>query len=223
MLYYIMNCDSKILILDSRDRQNTADSVTDYNVYLTKPMSHVKSVKLNEISLPYTIYNISSAKNNNRMTIYEENAGTAGADFTITIVDGWYDIESLCGVIKTALDAGGSQTYTVSYDSNTMKVTVTGDAYDIVIYGSDSTGVVTGLESEIGFSIETSEASTVVADKVPKILSPQYLLLNLDFVSDNIDTLDANKNSTFLISTTVNGSQNFYGGMIEKQTEGTKM
>lgn len=209
-------CDSKVMILDSRDRQNTRDSVTDYVVHLTKPMLKVDRVSLKEVCLPWTIYNVSSAKGNHQMTVNEAVTG----DFTVTIPDGWYDVSALCTDLNTLLDVGATDnTYTVTYDANTMKVTITASTENILVYGSDSSGKTTGLEQELGFTTATSTALTATGTNVPKILSPEYLLLNLDFVSDNIDTLDANKNATFLLAPSINGNS-ANGGSVVRLTEG---
>lgn len=209
-------CNSKIMILDSRDRQNSSDSVTDYLVQLTKPMMNVSKVQLKEVCIPWTIYNISNAKGNNQMTLNEAVTG----DFTITVPDGWYDISTLCSDLETLLDDGGTDnTYTVSYDASTMKVSITASTENIIIYGSDSSGKTTGFEQELGFTTATSPATIATGTNVPKILSPEYLLLNLDFVSDTIDTLDPNKNASFLITPSINGiSAN--AGTVVRLTEG---
>ena len=209
-------CDSKVMILDSRDRQNASDSVTDYVVHLSKPMLNVERVQLKEVCLPWTIYNISAAKNNHKMTINEAITG----DFSVTMPDGWYEVSALCTDLKTLLDAGATDnTYTVTYDSNTMKITITASTENIIVYGSNSSGKTTGLEQELGFTTATSAALTATATNVPKLLSPEYLLLNLDFISDNIDTLDATKNASFLMTPSVNGNSD-NAGTVVRLTEG---
>lgn len=207
--------DSNKLILDSRDRQISTDSVTNYRVSLSKPMQNVSSVALKEITIPWVIYNVSLAKANHQMTVNEATVG----DFTITIADGWYDMSSLCSAIQTALDAGGSNTYTVTYNTNTMKVTITANTYNIIVYGSNSTGKTTGLEQELGFLLATTASLSATSSNVPKLLQPKYLLLTLDFLADNIDTIDGNKNASFLITPSINASSSF-GGSVVRIAEG---
>ena len=205
----------KIVVFDSSDRQKSTDSPTDYMVDLRKPIPNCGSIELKEVILPWTIYNISAAKANHQLTFLEESQ----SDVTITIADGFYSVVSLCAVIETALDAGtlATQTFTVTYDSNTMKVTIVASATATMFYGSDSTTKTTGLEHEIGFTTATTSNLSNTSPNVPKLLSPEYLLLSIDFIADNVNTLDDNKNASFVISTTLNALDD-HGGSVQHLT-----
>lgn len=206
-----MSENNIIIIFDSADRQNINDNVTDYQVHLSKPIQ-CSSIELKEVILPWTMYNISSAQSNHQMTFFE--AGQS--DATITIPDGNYSMASLCTEIKTQMDnaSPSGQTFTVTYNASTMKVSIVASTTAFIIYGSDSTSKTTGFEQEIGFTLATSSNTTNTSENVPKLLSPKYLLLNIDYVQDNVSTLDANKNASFLISTNINANSEQAGNIV---------
>jgi hypothetical protein len=211
------NDNNKIMVLDSRDRQKSTDSPTDYVVHLQKPITNCGAIELKEVIVPWTIYNISAAKANHQLSFLE----AAFSDVTITIADGFYSTVSLCAAIETAMDAAtlASQTFTVTYDTNTMKVTITASATATTIYGSNSAAKTTGLEREIGFTTETTSNVANTSPNVPKLLSPEYLLLTIDFIADNVNTLDDNKNASFVLSTALNASSDAGGTVVHLTAE----
>lgn len=206
----------KIVIFDSRDRMKLTDSPSDYVIQLKKPIKHCQSVELKEVLIPWTFYNISAAKTNHQLTFLESGQ----SDSTITIADGQYGISSLCLAIKTAMDTASpsSQSYTVTYDSNTMKVNILASTTAIILYGSDSAKT-TDLEQQIGFLLETASQLSNTSTNVPKILSPEYLLLTVDFIQDNINTLDSNKNASFVISSNLNANSDIGGSVLHLTAE----
>ena len=209
----------KIVVFDSRDREKSTDSATDFLVHLKKPLKHCKSIELKEVILPWTMYNISAAKGNHQLTFKED----LQADVTITIPDGHYSIAALCSEIGTLMDVGSPtfQTYTVTYSATTMKVTFSANITTFLLYGSDSVGKTTGLEQELGFLLETTSNLSNTSDNVPKLLTPEYVLLTVDFVPDNVNTLDSNKNASFVLSSNLNASSAVGGTVLHLTSQNT--
>ena len=208
----------KIVVFDSRDRAKSTDSATDFLVHLKKPLKHCKEVELKEVILPWTMYNISASKANHQLSFKEFGLDAA----TITIADGQYGVVSLCSAIETAMDTASlaSQTFTVTYNTNTMKVGITASTVAFILYGSDSIQT-TGLEQELGFLLETTSNLANTSDNVPKILSPEYVLLSIDFIADNVNTLDPNKNASFVLSSNLNASSDVGGTVLHLTAEST--
>ena len=88
--------------LDSsfRDFENYKTS-TDYLINLSEILSHVVSLKLQSVSIPYDWYNVSDNNNANFFQINGVTGGVKGAyNFKVEVAPGSYDINELV----TALD-----------------------------------------------------------------------------------------------------------------------
>lgn len=111
-----------VLIVDSRDRNDTAyPDQHNYRLNLKKIYKNIVSMELISAEVPRTGYIVND---NNNKIYFEETGGTT---LTATIPPGNYDTSSLPAAIKSALEAVGGSTYTVTYNSTTNKITIASD------------------------------------------------------------------------------------------------
>lgn len=106
----------KQLYIDSRDTA-TNGSTHNYTAKLARPIEHVHRIIIKKVVIPFSYYVFNS--NNNNFVINE-----GGGDLTVTITPGNYTLSQFETALKTALDAAGGDTYTVSVDTSTYKVTI---------------------------------------------------------------------------------------------------
>lgn len=71
-----------------------------------------------------------------------------GKDCTAAITPGYYDSDSLCPAIKSAMDAVGSQTYTVTINLLTNKITISAPANFTMTYLNSTASNVIGLRQD---------------------------------------------------------------------------
>lgn len=118
----------KTLIIDSRDRQFTAESHPgQYTVTLPAVYQNIYSVTLKTIELPFSFYNFTACANNVTLTFTDPDHGT----LTTTIPDGNYTSTQLAAAVQTAMnEVVPTNLYTVTYSSNSNDITITRSGTD---------------------------------------------------------------------------------------------
>lgn len=177
--------------VDSRDRDcSIYAEPNDYVVPTNYVYRNVTSITLLSCVIPNTIYNIYE---HNNLIHFEE---TPTVLLTATIPPGNYDITTLPTAIKTAMEAVGNSTYTVTVDSTTSRITITSDlsggtgVFNLIFAGDnvkkgfsgshailkqDSMGTVLGF-----LPIDLSGANSYTATGIVNLNTLPYLLLFLD-------------------------------------------
>lgn len=153
------------------------------------------SYELVEAFVPISYYNVNSR--NNVIRLFDN-----GSAKTATITAGFYTSSTLTAAVKTALDAasGGFQTYTVSIDSTTMKLTVTAGAAFQFLFGTVSTS---SAASVLGFSdSDTSAATSQTSDNIIN-LNP-VLSFNINIEGEGDILTAAGNQQTFTVAITGN-------------------
>lgn len=120
-----------LLYLNSRDRYSGA-STSDFSVRLPTTYKDVKSVRLQSVYIPNTIYNITAANNTLPVIFYHEEVVDletviVGTTYTATIPPAKYSSGSLATALKSALEtatAATSTTFTVTIDTSTFLCTI---------------------------------------------------------------------------------------------------
>ena len=100
----IINLDSQYRpnlypYLNSMDKPNTNTSATDYIAHLSEKLDNVVSIQIENIQIPYTMYNIEAVQGNNYFVI-----DVSGVQYTITIPDGNYTLTTLIAAINLNTD-----------------------------------------------------------------------------------------------------------------------
>lgn len=142
-------------------------------------------MKILEAEIPFSFYVVNSS--NNTFTLLEP------ASATVTIPVGNYTSLTLPTALGSALTSAspGGRTYTVTYSSTTLKLTITASAGTFTLVVNTDLQLFLGLDAT-----SASSGTTLVAPDVAQITGPNYLYLN----SDTLGSLF----STYLPSTAPN-------------------
>lgn len=162
--------DRKTIYINSTERDigGSDDSFTITRVIQEFPYPP-KSAKLVTAAIPYTWDNITF--DNNSFSIFETGTGT----FDLTIPEGNYSGAQLATAVETAINTSGffSQTYTVTYDSTTLKFTFTTAPLGMQIIFTEPGSAATLLGFMPG-STNPGVAATSVTSTVGAQILPDY-------------------------------------------------
>lgn len=152
------------LSVNSKDRTSTSTSSNDCVVNLPYEID-AKCVELVSCVLPNTVYKI-------RAGVNDKLDFNDGANKTITITPGAYSITSLCSIILTLLNSSSSGFTACSYDTITMKVTITRSSNFSLLF-STGANASTSIRSELGFSAtDLSGTTTYTGQNVVSLYNP---------------------------------------------------
>ena len=171
----------KHLLIRSKDR--FLGTSTDFKINLETPIQDLTGVSLLSVSLPNT-FNVTSENN-----IFTFNDST---DVTITLPVGSYNVNTLISTLTSLMNASGSQTYTISYSSISMKLTF--EAVGAFTIKASSLNYILGFDTENDTIASTSHE----AINILRLDYPPYLLIEISELY-----------SLFSKSTAVNSHANF--------------
>ena len=110
--------DSKILFIDSNDRDIAKwPNSSEFEINCPQVYSNVQSLNLLNIVLPHAIYNISDYLQNNKLVIDLSGFG----ERTITLEDGYYDVETLRSSLQNKINRTVSENLVVAYNNVSRK------------------------------------------------------------------------------------------------------
>lgn len=178
---------------DSNQAYDQSYSITDWpSFYMGKPLNNVAAVKVLEAQIPFSYYIFNSL--NNTFVLHEWiTGGTVDTSSTVTLPVGNYTSTTITSALKTALQSasvvnGNSLTYTVTYASLTMKLTITNNdatASDFFtfVFGTSTDIGNTNPRLALGFAAGTNTSSassteTLTAPNVIQLTGPNYVYLN---------------------------------------------
>lgn len=163
-------------IINSRDRINKANLTSNFTFSFNRNVERVSEIILESIQIPYSFYSINSS--NNRLC-FNDNP----ADF-IDIPPGNYNMTSLAAVLETVLTAKFPGSNTVTYSTNTYKLTLN---IAVAAKINSSTDVPESTAADIlGFRVSTGTAVSHTADSAVNIAGPNYLVLASSFLSTHV-------------------------------------
>lgn len=142
--------------IKSKDRRLTENEL-DFEVQSHR-LNHVRSFKIKKVIIPFTWYPINS--NNNQLTIFKTGDTQ---DRTITISPGDYSLSDIKTTLKTELDGlgGPAQTYTITDNTITHKLTITQNSSTFIIRGSSSIRKILGLSDQDTTALIAHESPNV--------------------------------------------------------------
>ena len=187
-----MNDTIQNYVIDSRNRAQGTSS--NFRIIFDQPIQKISKVKLLHCSIPSTHYNVRTDYNT---LIFNEG----GPNLTATMTDGAYTIADLQAEIKLQMEAVGANTYTVTYDARTMKLTITATGnFSIIGTLSDSFLDVTGYDA-----IDTTSALSHTANDVVDLHPFKYAQIEIPELS-LIGSSNNNTKFTFIVPIEVNRS-----------------
>jgi hypothetical protein len=171
--------------MNSRD----SDTGTSANFQVTFERSGIHfsdaeiAIGLDFVVMPYLIYPIRT--NRNQIVINE-----GGSDLTATIADGYYDSSNFPAALKTALDAAGALTYTVTISSTTNVITISATGAFVLKFDT-ATATSTDMWKILGFDYNstTASASSQVGSMPVRLDGDEYFCLQIEnFQTPNVSS-----------------------------------
>lgn len=153
--------------INSADRTVGENSGTANNFTVALPGKYsLSKYRIVNAQIKHTWYNINSS--NNKIDFTEDG----GAEINITIPPGNYSTTSLATAIRTAMDAAGAKTYTVSLSSTNYKTTIAidtgGGTFDLLWNTGANTAETIG--SILGF-IVTADSTASASYTSPNVFN----------------------------------------------------
>ena len=181
-----------LLVVNSADRVsgNSSNFVVKFNPAVQAP----KKIKLYNVSMPNTVYNITSLNN---LIYFKESAGL----LTGTITQGSYNSTTIITAIQTAMNAVGTNTYTAVLNTTTFLLTVTGTGNFQFLFASNTANSVGSL---IGYNTDTALATSQTADSVIQLNKPMVFYICISELPVCVRSTNYLDNGTFVFTSTVN-------------------
>ena len=162
---------------------------TNYYITLDEPLYNIQSVKLLHTRIPVSWYNITSANN---IILFNEGSGNLIA----TLTKGNYNITELIIEIKNKMDLIGVNTYTVSYDKITMKLTISSTGSYILSFASS----ISTIWNMLGYNnVNTISNISHTSDNIIDLISVKYIQIVIPEIGIIGRSTNTNNEYTFLV------------------------
>ena len=132
---------NRFIQLSSKYRTNDSDPSSNCRIQFPQILRKGR-YRLNYVLMPNSFYNINNS--NNKLWLQEG----ADPEIEVTLVNGNYTEQSFAPMLKTVLDAEGSQSYTVVISPTTFKLSVSA----IANFGFNFTNKINNGHSLLGFN-----------------------------------------------------------------------
>ncbi len=119
----------EILKIDSRDRTLLTDSTHNFKINLRSKYQKVSNIELLNLQLPNTHFNVDSG--NNQIHFDEGGGPLIGI-----VTPGAYTTTTILSVIKTAMEAVGGNTYTITYSNIIFRFTIASTGPYLFLWGT---------------------------------------------------------------------------------------
>lgn len=165
------------VIIDSHELRNVSDDPS--NAFYTFGTNLDGEYDLRCLLLTNTFYNVDSTNNK---IYFNENSSNK----TATITPGYYTVSTITTAVKSALDtaSGGYNTFTVSIDSATKKMTFSASNNFSFVFTSELTPYNTAHDIlGIGYR-NTTAATSYTATNIVNLGDPMSVYINID-AADN--------------------------------------
>ena len=177
----IVNIDTKF-----RDDYNydTACNLADYSMSLPEPINNVCSMTVENLELPLTYYNVSSALGNNVFKV--TRLSTPPVQTIITVPDGEYTLSTLENIIGSLLGSDIS----ISLTANNTTMNNSSGLHEYLIefaVNKDGSFDKHNFKSKLGWMLGFTEVSytipsngEIVAERISNLTRPRVLYLHVD-------------------------------------------
>ncbi|MEM3062443.1 MAG: hypothetical protein QW303_02705 [Nitrososphaerota archaeon] len=162
-----------LLTLNSRNRRLDSISSSNCTIDLKNPLSG-SIAKFKQFSAPNTVYNI--RQNVNDLIVWRRGS----INYSYQVIPGKWNITDLIANIEGGMNSIDPNSYTVSYNSITFKITINGVAAFILNWNTNpSSG--TSMWRELGFTkADTAEAVSQTSVNCIQLNFPMTLLIRID-------------------------------------------
>ena len=148
-----------------RDDFPTSSS-TKFRIKLNFPVLYARSIRLVSATIPWTSYVFNStatASNSSRVNNHIRFEDSTAVPVDCQITPGTYNINDLMTEMKTQMEAVSPDTFTFSYDLNTLILTISSSSPNFRLLFADIAGTNDTLWYEIGFDkVDTALSATQV-------------------------------------------------------------
>jgi len=182
------------LVLNSQDR--VSGYPHQYKAYINPALESFKKVELYNISMPNTIYNITSVNN----LIYFSEGSTA---LVATITPGAYNSTSILTAISTAMTSSStsSYTYTATFNQNTFMITITSTGSFTLTFSTNTTNSAGYI---LGFTTNTSAGTSQTGNQVIQLNQPLFYYITISQFPICVKSTNSIDMATFVFSSTAN-------------------
>lgn len=181
-------------------------SSSNFRIKLQAPVLFARNISLVQANIPYAwfVFNSSAtapfnARVNNHIRFVDST--TLAVDAQIN--PGTYNITDLMTEMKTQMEAVSPDTFTFTYDMNTLILTITSSSANFQLLFAPISGVSDTLWYEIGFdNVDTALSATQVGVRPVNLTGPFNIYIKLQQIRQPI--FDSNSfNATFSIQNKV--------------------
>lgn len=188
--------DKYFLVINSLERVNPfITTSSDFKIQLAYPMrGYIARMRLLSCTIPNVIDLFTTGKNNNLFFI--DSSGSNN----IIIPDGNYSLTELILLLQNSLNSASPDTYTVTFNSNTLKLNITSTFAGFQI---DTTNVDSPYY-ELGLIPNNLTAASAVQDfpNAIDLSGTNRVFISLDNVNRDIHNVDNINVSTFVVEMT---------------------
>jgi hypothetical protein len=191
------------LEVNSKDR--ISGDINNFRYQLNNNLLNINEISVVKLLWTNSIYNINETNN----ILYWTDS--LGVEISSEISKYEHSITSLTSAIQTAMnnDKTDTNTYTCSYNSNTMKITITSSDFNFILRNNINYKT-KGLAKVLGYNNEENSGSTsyIASDNIR--LAEPYYEIRSDIVKNNT-YIGVNKKNTLYNITNVGN----YGDIID--------
>lgn len=168
---------SKIITIRSNDQVSGSSSSSNFNVQLTGFPSIKEYVKLKEVTIPLTYYNINST--NNWIDFHD---GTSSLSAQVTA--GNYTMATLVTAVQAAMNSVSSN-FVVSYSALSYFVSITHTASTVNLLFASGTHKTTSMAQILGYTAtDTGAALTQTGTKAAGLWYPLAFYISISQVGN---------------------------------------
>lgn len=188
------------LVVRSRDR-GSSDDHSDFKIELPRPIGG--KWRITHVVMPNSFYNI--GPNNNKI-YFDEDGSTV---LTATITSGMYTSGTIAAAVKTAMEAAGAETYTVTLSSTTNKLTIASTGNVGFWWGTYTDN---SASEQLGFSDENLlPGSSQTADMPLNLSYPMTICMKINAsINYQIASQNSFSGTVYLPLNVDNGSIMYY-------------
>lgn len=181
------------LIINSNIRPSAYPSASAFVWFLNKQISNIRQYNLADYYIPNSSYNV----NDYNKTIYINYGGT---NYIVNMTPSNYNTTQLCTHITTLLNSNVANVFTVSYNTQTNKITFTSTGFTFNLTFTSYNKATAKL---LGFTQgTTTTALSITSPNVANLaITPLYYLKIDEFPSNNIKY---GVDTTFVLNNNVN-------------------
>lgn len=181
------------IIVENQNRALKSKSETDFVYQLTQPIKFTKRsknkqyyIRIENVRVPISFYNINSTNNTFAFT-----TSSTGAIAAFTVEPGNYTIDDLKDELELLMNTKDGNTYSITYDEQTQKITIASDGVEDVSALEGSGWKQLGFDTTEVINASSTPADTTTGSTIAYTNTMRHLKLQLpNLVSNNVYSND---------------------------------